>query len=172
MNTSRWGDPARAVGLTITGAPSPAGVTCGHVSIAYFRPHRRLGAVFAMRQRPLTWAVLWIALTGIWSAASATGDPVIDPDVRAAVAGGTARVLVELRMSAADPVTIGSFQDEVLRRLVGTGARLARRFSTAPLLGLEIDGSALMRLETMGDVVTRVRADQIMSPSSGRLPSR
>jgi hypothetical protein len=99
------------------------------------------------------------------SVASGAADPVIDPDVRAAIGGGTARVLVDLRISSTDRSSIGGLQDEALRRLAGTGARLARRFSTAPLLALEIDASALARLESMGDIVMRVRADRIVPPT-------
>jgi hypothetical protein len=116
-------------------------------------------------------AVLLIALTGAWSASGA-GDPVIDADVRAAVRGGTVRVLVDLRVAAADPSAIGSAQDEALRRLAGTGARLARRYSTAPLLALEIDAPALSRLEAMRDIVTRVRADRITPLDEARPPRR
>lgn len=105
-----------------------------------------------------------IALAGAWSAASGTDDrPVIDPDVRAVARGGTIRVLVELRVPN-DPSALGNTQDEVLRRLAGTGARLARRYATAPLLALEIDAAALARLEEMGALVIRVRADKISPP--------
>jgi len=97
---------------------------------------------------------------------------VIDPDVRAAVRGGTVRVLVDLRVSPTDSSAIGRLQDEALRRLAGTGARLGRRFSTAPLLALEIDAAALTRLETMGDIVARVRADRITLPYEGGSPRR
>ncbi len=113
-------------------------------------------------------AIPLLALTVAWSAANGASDPIIDPDVRAAIRGGTARVLVDLRVASADPPAIGIVQDEALRRLAGTGARLARRFSTAPLLALEIDASALARLESMGDVVTRVRADRIIPPNQDR----
>ena len=54
-----------------------------------------------------------------------------------------------------------STQDEALRRLAGSGARLVRRFATAPLLALEIDAPALARLEAMRDIVARVRVDRI-----------
>jgi hypothetical protein len=106
-------------------------------------------------------AVLLVALTGVCSATSGAGDPVIDADVRAAISGGTVRVLVDLRASSTDPPAIGNLQDEALRRLAGTGARVVRRFATVPLLALEIDASALARLEAMRDIVVRVRADRI-----------
>jgi hypothetical protein len=117
-------------------------------------------------------AILLAALIGAWSAASGADDPVIDPDIRAAIGAGTVRVLVDLRMSHPDPSAIRSLQDELLRRLVGTGARVARRFSTTPLLALEIDAPALARLEAMHDIVTRVRKDRITPPYDDRLPSR
>ena len=119
------------------------------------RPRGRVGTTWAPRV-----AMVLVALTGVWSASGAD-DPVIDPDVRATIRTGTARVLVDLRVATAEPSAIGSTQDETLRRLAGSGARLVRRFSTAPLLALEIDAPALARLETMRDIVVRVRVDRI-----------
>lgn len=119
------------------------------------RPRGRVGTTWAPRV-----AMLLVALTGVWSASGAD-DPVIDPDVRATIRTGTARVLVDLRVATAEPSAIRSTQDETLRRLAGSGARLVRRFSTAPLLALEIDAPALARLETMSDIVVRVRVDRI-----------
>ena len=119
------------------------------------RPRGRVGTTWAPRV-----AMLLVALTGVWSASGAD-DPVIDPDVRATIRTGTARVLVDLRVATAEPSAIGSIQDETLRRLAGSGARLVRRFSTAPLLALEIDAPALARLEAMCDIVARVRVDRI-----------
>ena len=119
------------------------------------RPRGRVGTTWAPRV-----AMLLVALTGVLSASGAD-DPVIDPDVRATILTGTARVLVDLRVATAEPSAIGSTQDETLRRLAGSGARLVRRFSTAPLLALEIDAPALARLETMRDIVVRVRVDRI-----------
>jgi len=49
---------------------------------------------------------------------------------------------------------------------------LTRRYSTAPVLALEIDASALARLEAMRDIVARVRADRITSPNEDRSPPR
>jgi hypothetical protein len=119
------------------------------------RPRGRVGTTWAPRV-----AMLLVALTAVLSASGAD-DPVIDPDVRATIRTGTARVLVDLRVATAEPSAIGSTQDETLRRLAGSGARLVRRFSTAPLLALEIDAPALARLETMRDIVVRVRVDRI-----------
>jgi hypothetical protein len=113
----------------------------------------------------VTWAprfaVLLVALTSMCGVTSGADDPVIDPDVRAAISGGTVQVLVDLRASSTDPPAIGNLQDEALRRLAGTGARVVRRFATVPLLALAIDASALARLEAMRDIVVRVRADRI-----------
>ena len=123
----------------------------------------------------MTWArrvaIVLMALTGVSSACGAD-DPLIDPDVRAAVGGGTVRVLVDLRAATADPSAIESVQDEALRRLAGTGAHLARRYSTAPLLALVIDAAALTRLEAMRDIVARVRVDRITPPNEDRSPRR
>jgi len=123
--------------------------------------------------RTSTIAIVVIALAGAWSVASGTDDrPVIDPDVRAMAGAGTLRVLVELRVPHGDPSALANAQDEVLRRLAGTGARLARRYATAPLLALEIDAAALARLEEMRGLVVRVRADDIARPHEGSAPRR
>jgi hypothetical protein len=98
--------------------------------------------------------------------------PVIDPAVRAMPSGSSARVLVELRARTADPSAVSDAQNEVLRRLAGTGARLARRYTTAPLLALEIDATALARLEEMTGLVIRVRPDRIAPPLEGSQPRR
>ena len=100
-----------------------------------------------------------------------TDDPVIDPEVRA-MAGGSTRVLVDLRPRAGDPAAVSDAQNEVLRRLAGTGARLARRYTTVPLLALEIDAAALARLEGMQGLVIRVRPDRIAPPLEGSEPRR
>ena len=96
--------------------------------------------------------------------------PVIDPEVRAMPGGGSARVLVDLRARAADPAAVRDAQNEVLRRLAGTGARLARRYTTVPMLALEIDAAALARLEGMNGLVIRVRPDRIAPPLEGSPP--
>jgi hypothetical protein len=120
-----------------------------------------------------TIAIIVVALAGAWSAASGTDDrPVIDPAVRAVARGGTLRVLVELRVPQTDPSALRNTQDEVLRGLAGTGARLARRYATAPLLALEIDAAALARLEEMPALVMRVRKDDISRPYEGSAPRR
>lgn len=118
-------------------------------------------------------AVVAVALAAVWSTASGMDDrPVIDPDVRAVTRRGTARILVELRVPPTDPSALRNAQDEVLRRLTGTGTRLARRYATTPLLALEIDAAALARLEEMHELVTRVRADRIVPPNEGSAPRR
>jgi hypothetical protein len=98
--------------------------------------------------------------------------PVIDPEVRAMPSGRSARVLVDLRARAADPAAVSDAQNEVLRRLAGTGARLARRYTTVPMLALEIDAAALARLEGMNGLVIRVRPDRIAPPLEGSQPPR
>ena len=72
------------------------------------------------------------------------------------------RVLVELRV-APDSVSetgIADVQRQVLARLVGTHAVVARRYRSVPLLALEVDASALARLERMTDLVLRVVPDE------------
>ena len=100
--------------------------------------------------------------------------PMIDPEVRAAVAQGRTRVLVELRLSAAGPAggaaaqerAIVAAQQAVLVRLSGTSHRLVRQFTSVPLLTLEIESDALRALEAMGDLVSRVRAEGLRRPST------
>jgi hypothetical protein len=129
-----------------------------------------------MRWTPATiiiLSVVTVTLAGGRSVSRAMDDrPVIDPDVRAMPQGGPVRVLVELRAPGADPSTLDAAQNEVLRRLTGTHARLARRYSTMPLLVLEIDAAALARLEEMRGLVIRVRPDRISPPLEGSPPRR
>lgn len=113
------------------------------------------------------WTVARFALLAVLAGADSAAaymmmdEPVIDPEVRARLGAGPTRVLVDLRVRAADPAAISDAQNEVLRRLAGTGARLARRYATVPLLALEIDAAALTRLESMNGLVIRVRPDRI-----------
>ena len=109
---------------------------------------------------------------------AAPAPPVIDPEVRAAVAQGPTRVLVELRLpapstSAQDAVAareraIAAARQTILTRLSGTVHRLVRQYTAVPLLALEIGPDALRALEGMGDVVTRVRAERIRPPAAPR----
>jgi hypothetical protein len=110
--------------------------------------------------------------------ADTTETPVIDPEVRAAVVRGPARVLVELRLP--DPSTsvpdarsareqaIAAARQAVLARLSGSSHRLVRQYTTIPLLALEIGPDALRALEVMGDLVVRVRAEQVRPPAAPR----
>jgi hypothetical protein len=98
--------------------------------------------------------------------------PTIDPEVRVATRRGTARVLVELSIpetdSASRPRLIEGAQNELLHRLRGASVRVFRRYTTIPLLGLEIDAETLARLEAMSDLVTHVRIDVTVRPSTHR----
>ena len=132
-----------------------------------------MGSTAETRVRWTPTIAIVIALAGACSAASGTdARPRIDPDVRAVARAGTLRVLVELRVPRDDPSALGNTQDEVLRRLAGTGARLARRYATAPLLALEIDAAALARLEEMRSLVLRVRVDELSFPAESPPPRR
>src|SRR6185295_3316015 len=125
-------------------------------------------------RRTVANAALLAVLAGVGCAAAymMMDDPVIDPEVRAMAGGGSTRVLVDLRARAGDPAAVSDAQNEVLRRLAGTGARLARRYTTVPLLALEIDAAALARLEAMNGLVIRVRPDRIAPPLEGSEPRR
>jgi len=118
-------------------------------------------------------ALIVIALAAAASASRGADEgPVIDPDVRAVARGGTLRVLVELRAPLHDFAAIKRAQDEVERGLAGTGARVARRYTTAALLALEIDAAALAQLEAMPALVARVRVDKIARPNDAAPPRR
>jgi hypothetical protein len=117
-------------------------------------------------------ALLAVLVGAGGAAAYMMDDPVIDPEVRATAGAGSTRVLVVLRARAADPAAVSDAQNEVLRRLAGTGARLVRRYATVPLLALEIDAAALARLEGMKGLVIRVRPDRVAPPLEGSEPRR
>jgi len=132
------------------------------------------------RRRTLVGGAALLVTFGAGAARAATDEaPVIDPDVRAAVAQGPARVLVELRLPApggGPPSGAASGREQaiaatrraVLARLAGTSHRLVRQYTSVPLLALEIGADALRTLEGMGDVVARVRAERVRPPSAPR----
>lgn len=96
-------------------------------------------------------------------------DAMVDPEVRALVRVGRARVLVTLQVAetsnqAQRADAIGRAQDAVLMRLPSTHASVVRRYESVPLLALEIDATALRALETMTDVVAGVKLDRAMKP--------
>ena len=96
-------------------------------------------------------------------------EPVIDPEVRALVAAGRARVLVVLRVGEhSDPGqradAISRAQDAVLSRLTRGHASVLRRYTSVPMLALEIDATALGALETMTDLVAGVKPDLTRRP--------
>jgi subtilisin family serine protease len=95
---------------------------------------------------------------------------------------GTARVLVELRLArgafvsegrldrptvAAQRRDIADKQTRVLARLSSKKHRVARRFSTVPLVALEVGSDALRELEDAGGLVSRVVEDDIAVASLG-----
>jgi hypothetical protein len=94
--------------------------------------------------------------------------PLIDSDVVSQLAGGSrARVLVELRVDEpSDPRgredSIGRAQNAVLSRLPHGHSLLVRRYTSVPLLALEIDAEALSALQTMMGIVDAVKADHLV----------
>jgi len=96
-------------------------------------------------------------------------ETVIDPEVRALVAAGRARVLVVLRVDENNDQdqradAIGRAQDAVLSRLTRGHASVLRRYTFVPMLALEIDATALGTLETMTDIVAGVKPDLTRRP--------
>lgn len=101
----------------------------------------------------------------------------IDAAVRAAVASGPARVIVELRLpfdfrpegelsdqgAREQRRAIAAAQEQITTQLSGTQFRVVRRQSTVPFVALEIGADALARLERMTELVARVFEDKTLS---------
>jgi hypothetical protein len=91
--------------------------------------------------------------------------PVIAPEVRQLVGASSARVIVELRLDDSGdpnqrPEAIARAQDAILSRLPHSHISVARRYTSVPLLALEIDATALAALEAMPDLVVSVKLDR------------
>jgi len=97
--------------------------------------------------------------------------PHIDPALPQALGQGRVGVIVELRLPGgwrpegelSDPAAVAAqrnaiadVQAMVVTRLAGTTASTVRRYASTPWLALEIDADGLRRLESMGDLVSRV----------------
>jgi hypothetical protein len=118
--------------------------------------------------------VLALLLAGIVSGTAlgvgmSRADPLIEPEVRALVTSGRARVFVMLQVletgdQAQRADAIGRAQDAVLTRLPPSHASVVRRYASVPMLALEIDATALRALETMSDVVAGVKLDRAVKP--------
>ena len=104
-----------------------------------------------------------VCLTAPTTAISETA-PVIAPEVRQLVGASSARVIVELRLDDSGepnqhPQAIARAQDALLSRLPHSHVSVARRYTSVPLLALEIDATALAALEAMPDLVVSVKPD-------------
>jgi hypothetical protein len=129
-------------------------------------------------RRQALWAIAGLAAGRAGRARAASdGPPLIDPELRSATAQGRVRVLVELRLPDGAPApggptaqerAIAAVQQAVLARLAPAPHRLVHRYTSVPLLALEIGADALRALETMSDLVIRVRADRVRIPSTPR----
>lgn len=132
---------------------------------------RQLGrrpAGAAGRAAVLALAVEIVSLTNLGAGIS-RADLVIDPEVRALVRSGRARVLVMLQVGDSGDESqradaISRAQDAVLSRLPPSHASVMRRFATIPVLALEIDATALLALENMTDLVVAVKWDRALAP--------
>ena len=106
-----------------------------------------------------------VCLTVPTTAISETA-PLITPEVRQLVGASSARVIVELRLDESGdpnqrPEAIARAQDALLSRLPHSHISVARRYTSVPLLALEIDATALAALEAMPDMVVSVKADRL-----------
>jgi len=128
---------------------------------------------------PLALFSLAALLVAVATAQGAEERVTIDPEVLQAVSGGSARVLVELRVPSMRPEgalnpeaaraqrqAIAAAESAVLSRLSGSRFSLIRGYETVPLLLLEVHDDAVRALEGMGDVVTRVRLDSPIPPTN------
>jgi hypothetical protein len=113
-------------------------------------------------------ALLHTATLGVMAASAAGGAvpvPIVDPEVRTQVATGRSRVIVELRAEPRDdPGAIARVQRRVIDALPPGNALLAQRYTSVPMLVLDVDAEALSALESLGDAVVRVRADSVKTP--------
>jgi hypothetical protein len=115
-----------------------------------------------------------IVIGPVHGAGMPPGDPAraasrVDPNVRALVGSGRVRVLVLLRVpeesdEARRAAAIGRAQEALLSRLPEAHASVTRRYASVPMLGLEIDASALSAIETMPDIVASVTLDRPVMP--------
>ena len=111
--------------------------------------------------------VLSTAPLGLFALAHASASLpalMIDPEIRREVSAGRSRVLVELRVESTDPGAITAAQDRVLRNLPETHATLIRRYTSVPLLALDVDAEGLRVLERLTDAVVQIRADGVKRP--------
>lgn len=108
-----------------------------------------------------------IALS-LLAVASARSQVVTDTDVRALTRSGRVRVLVVLHLGTPDGPqredAIARAQDRVLSSLPPPHASLLRRFTSIPMLALEIDATALGILESLTDVVASIQLDRPSRP--------
>jgi hypothetical protein len=101
---------------------------------------------------------------------ASTGVVLIDPDLQSHLAAGNrTRVLVGLHMDEAHTdqareEAIARAQDAVLARLPLQHSLLVRRYTSVPLLVLEIDETALRALQGMSDLVTTIKIDSLLRP--------
>lgn len=123
--------------------------------------------------------LLLIQYLGWPGPAGGEAGPMIAPAVRAAVAAGPTRVILDLRITPpfkpegdlpgptaveAQRQAIAQAQAAVLGRLSGARFALVRQYDTLPTLALLIDAEALARLEAAGDVVARILPDAPLFP--------
>ena len=113
---------------------------------------------------PLVQAAAVGFLIAVAADAAASG-PMVDPEVRQQVSAGRSRVIVELRVeSPQDPGAIAAAQERVLAALPEGHAALSRRYTSVPMLALDVDAEGLRALERLTDAIVRVRADAVKRP--------
>jgi hypothetical protein len=164
--SGRWNQPTEETGASW---PAKRATHC----------HQKAGWATELVQGLLSVGLL-VAAAGAWCATPPP--PVIDEGVRAAVRQGSARVIVELRVPggvkpegdlassaavAAQRQAIADAQARLVARLAGTQFSQVRQYRSVPFLALEIGPDALVALEQMGDLVSRVLEDRMVMPRAG-----
>ena len=90
----------------------------------------------------------------------------LDELLAQAEAHGHVRVLVELTPG---PPGLAAAQDELVRSLAGTSARVTRRYTQLPFLALEVSPEAL-RLLAASPAVRQLQADRALLPQGTQMP--
>jgi len=124
----------------------------------------------------LKFGLLVLAVT---VASRVAADVVVDAAVLEAVMSGSARVIVELRLTTEftpegglsgtdvqlQREAIATAQRAVVTALAASDARVVREYATVPYVALEIGALALAELRRMPQHVVRIRADDMAAPT-------
>jgi hypothetical protein len=139
----------------------PEGLACFYDGCRHYTGARNIGVNGAVI------VATAIAFT-LLAVASPQAQVVTDSEIPGLVLVGPVRVVVTLHVGSSDGQqredAIIRAQDRVLSRLPPAHASLVRRFTSIPMLALDIDATALGILESLTDLVASVQLDRKLSP--------